>query len=237
MPSIVEDIADVAVSEGVATVIGGLISAAAPRLNGIRLNYKYNKFESHVKMAITQLLRRVEVLEVNYNALNENNIEKFNGTYQEWLLDSLYNEKQQEKISYYVNGYINLMDNSANDNLMLMFFNTINELTQLDIDVLGMYSGETQDNIFTLGEKYNLLPEQLMVIKEKLARLGLLVSINDIQRDENIDAIVLYLDKVDKEKKKRNPREVKIPKIKKVNRHDSFRITKLGINYLKVISE
>ena len=56
--------------------------------------------------------------------LSETVQNKFNETYLEWLLDNLYEEKQAEKVSYHVNGFINLMSNDVNDNLMLMFFNT-----------------------------------------------------------------------------------------------------------------
>ena len=183
------------------------------------------------------MVRRIEVLEANYSELDETVQNKFNETYLEWLLDNLYEEKQAEKVSYHVNGFINLMSNDVNDNLMLMFFNTLNELTQLDIDVLAMYSRNSQDDIFSLCNRYNLLPEQVMVIKEKLARLGLLASKNDALRDINLDSIVVYLDKVEKDKKSRNPKGVKLPNIKKPNRSESFVITSLGNNYLKVISE
>lgn len=237
LPSVVETVADTIVSEGTAMVLGGVIGAVTPRLNGIRLSYKQNRFERNVKDALAVMVRRIEVLEANYSELDETVQNKFNETYLEWLLDNLYEEKQAEKVSYHVNGFINLMSNDVNDNLMLMFFNTLNELTQLDIDVLAMYSRNSQDDIFSLCNRYNLLPEQVMVIKEKLARLGLLASKNDALRDINLDSIVVYLDKVEKDKKSRNPKGVKLPNIKKPNRSESFVITSLGNNYLKVISE
>ena len=61
------------------------------------------------------------------------------------------------------------MTNDANDNLMLMFFDTMNQLTQLDIDVLKMYSLDAQENIYELSNRYHLDPVQIGVIKEKLA--------------------------------------------------------------------
>ncbi len=131
------------------------------------------------------------------------------------------------------------MSNEANDNLMLMFFNTVNELTQLDIDVLKMYSFDGGDDIYTLCEKYNLQPEQTMVIKEKLARLGLLQSKNDEMRDANLDYLVDYLSDVDAENKKKNPRNIPLhkTKIKKIKKSDTFHITGLGQSYLRIISE
>ena len=36
------------------------------------------------------------------------------------------------------------MSNEYNDNLLLMFFNTINELTELDIDILRLYNYDSE---------------------------------------------------------------------------------------------
>ena len=154
-------------------------------------------------------------------------------------MDNIYDEKQSEKIPYHVNGYINFMTNETNDNLMLLFFNTLNELTQLDIDVLKMYDMNSEENILTIRERYNLNFEQTMVIKEKLTRLGLLQSKNDEQRYLNIDYVVDYLIAVEKDSKKSKPRGVTLQKskIKKPNRAESFCITRLGRSYLQIIAE
>ncbi len=129
------------------------------------------------------------------------------------------------------------MNNEMNDNLMLMFFDTINQLTEFDIDVLTLYNRNSLEDIETtdLYDKYNLTEEQTAVIKDKLERLGLLYSKNDEQRDHNIDAIADYLNKVDKEQKKNKSKEVRLPNIKRPNRSTSHAITSLGRDYLKVI--
>lgn len=145
--------------------------------------------------------------------------------------------RKQGKISYHVNGFINLMNNEVNDNLMLMFFNTMNQLTELDIDVLSLYNRNSQEDVISLCNRYNLKIEQVAVIKEKLERLGLICSKNEEQRDSNIDAIVDYLNKVDKEQKKSKPKGIKLPNIKKPNQSTSYAITSLGRDYLKVISD
>lgn len=237
LPTVVEAIADVVVSEGTAEIMGRVVGSCIPQVNGIWLNYKQARFEASVRDALMVMARRMDAMEANYESLNEELQEKFRGIYVEWMLDNLEAEKQKEKIPYYVNGFINLMTNDANDNLMLMFFETINQLTQLDVDVLKMYSMEEHDNIRTLCERYKLEIEQIRVIKEKLERLGLVYCKNDEQRDSNIDEIVDYLNKADKEKRKSKPKNVKLPSIKKPNRTTSYAITALGRDYLKVISE
>ncbi len=237
LPAAIEEIADFVVSEGTAEIVGALVGAFAPRVNGIRLNYKQNRFEKRIISALALMAQRIDVMERNYSTLTEEIQEKFRGIYVEWLLDNLEEEKQQGKVTYHVNGFINLMNNEANDNLMLMFFHTINQLTQLDIDVLSLYNRESQENIISLCNRYNLKMEQVAVIKEKLERLGLIYSKNDEQRDSNIDVIVDYLNKVDKEQKKSKPKGVRLPNIKKPNRSTSYAITSLGRDYLRVISD
>lgn len=236
---IIKNIGETVVSEGPAMIIGEIAGAIAPRINGIRLSYKQNRFESHVKQALEIISKRIERLELNYENLDKEIQKKFSTEYLAWLLDNLYEEKQKEKIPYHVNGYINLMSNEANDNLMLMFFDTMNELTQLDIEVLNLYSLKTQDNIWKLCKRYNLATEQITVIKEKLSRLGLLQSKNDEQRDKNLDYVIQYLEAQDKDNRKKKPSGVNFPntKIKKINRFESYSITQLGRGYLQVISE
>ena len=236
LPEVVRSVMEYVVSESAAKVLGSIIGMALPRINGIFVNYKQARFERSVEDALRIIVHRLNALESNVCYLSEEMMEKFRGIYVEWMLDNLYEERQQDKVKYHVNGFINLMNNEANDNLMLMFFNTLSELTTLDIDVLRIYSEESTENIYMLCQRYKLQPEQIQVIKEKLSRLGLLQSRNDEQRDYNLDEIVTYLTKVEKDNKSRNPKGVKLPTIKKPNRAESYKITSLGRSYLNVIS-
>lgn len=199
LPEVVEGIADFVVSEGTAEIVGAIVGALAPRINGIRLNYKQNRFEKSVTSALALVAQRIDKMETNYSTLEEEIQEKFRGIYVEWLLDNLEEEKQ--------------------------------------IDVLSLYNRESQENIISLCNRYNLKIEQVAVIKEKLERLGLIYSKNDEQRDGNIDSIVDYLNKVDKEQKKSKPKGIRLPNIKKPNRSPSYAITSLGRDYLRVISD
>ena len=66
--------------------------------------------------------------------------------------------------------------------------------------------------------------------------VGLLSNKNEMQRDSNIDLISEYLKKVGQEQKQRNPKEIKMPNIKKISGAQSYSITQLGRSYLKIIS-
>lgn len=236
LSELISNTAGMVISEGAAELIGNILGAVVPGVNSIRLNYKQLRFEKKVIKALSHMITHIEHLEANLCSLTEEMHEKFRGLYVEWLLDNLNDERQEQKVHYHVNGFINMMNNDANDNLMIMFFDTINQLTQLDIDVLKLYSLDSHEKIYKLCERYNLKAEQVEVIKEKLTRLGLLRSKNDVQRDGNIDAIAEYLIKVDKEAKKTKPQKINLPNIKKCSRSESYSITALGRDFLKIIS-
>lgn len=235
LPEVITDVADIVLSEGASLLLGNILGALAPRVNSIRQNYKQNRFERNVKEAFNVFGKRIADLEARFNLLESDKRDKFNGLYLEWLLDNLYSEKQTSKIPYYVNGFINFMDNESNDNMMIMFFETLNQLTLLDIDTLRMYDMNSPENYNSLTKRYNLYPEQVNMIKEKLTRLGLLYSKNDDLRDCNIDLVVDYLKKVDKDLKLKNPKGIKLPNIKKPNNSERYSITSLGRAYLRAI--
>lgn len=68
---IIKNIGETVVSEGPAMIIGEIAGAIAPRINGIRLSYKQNRFESHVKQALEIISKRIERVELNYENLDK----------------------------------------------------------------------------------------------------------------------------------------------------------------------
>ena len=225
------------VEEGTALAIGSAFAAIAPRLNGIRLTYKENRFERNIKEAISVLDKRIDELDNHITSLSDEMQEKFRGLYVEWILDNLYEEKQIEKVPYQIQGFINMMNMDTTDDIMLIFLETLNQLTVLDIDVLKMYSRDYEENWRNVCEKRGISYEQMDMIKAKLERHGLLYSNNDDQRDANIDLVVEYLDKRVKEENKKNgnPSKIRLGKTKKVKKSESYSITKLGRDFLKKI--
>ena len=149
-------------SEGVASTVVG-----APRANSIRMNYLQKRFEKRVESALRIMQNQISSIENNYATLNDEMQEKFRGLYVEWLMDNLYSERQPEKVTSHVNGYINMMTNDTNDDIMIMFMDTLNQLTQLDIDVLKLYTISSNESAWDLIGRYGIQPEQLKVIKEK----------------------------------------------------------------------
>lgn len=221
-----------------APIVGSIIGATAPRINGVILTYKQNRFERNMYQLIKELTDRIETLESNYTSLSPVMQEQYQGLYTEMLLDNVINERQEEKIKWSVNGFVNLMANESNENILQIFFDTLSELTVLDIDTLRMYSYYSVIDWRDVEQKYGIDHARLKLVKEKLVRFGLLYRKNDQIRDSNIDEIVEYLRKSEMDSKKRNPHGVKLPNaIKKISNNETYRITPLGSSFLRSIGE
>lgn len=231
-PEVVRNIADVAVTEGTASVVGGVLGALAPRVHGVYLGYKEARFERHVLKALEEMKSRLDEIDQRLSALPEEERVRFQTEYSNWLLDSIYDEKQESKIPYYIQGFVSMMDKDTTDDTMLIFMDTLNQLTTMDIRVLGMY-GFNDDNVYKVMNDFNVDNDELNTSKEKLVRFGLLLRKNDLQRDENLDGIAEYLTKIDKESKKTKPSKVRLPSIKKISNSESYKISSLGWKYLR----
>lgn len=109
VPQIVSSVAEMVTTEGVSLVLGSVIGAVAPRINGIRIGILEKRFEQRVESALAIMQSKIQLLESNYELLNEDMQEKFRGLYVEWLMDSLYSERQPEKVESHINGYINMI--------------------------------------------------------------------------------------------------------------------------------
>ena len=235
---LITEVAGRILSGPAANIAGEIIGAAAPRINGIILTYKQNRFERNMIRLMKELTARIDSLESNYINLNEEMQEQYRSLFVEMLLDSVVAERQEEKVKWSANGFVDLMTNDSNENIMQIFFDTLTELTVLDIDTLKMHSINSDINWNDIERDYRIDYDRLKLVNEKLVRLGLLYRENDQMRDDNLDEIVEYLKKCEAESKKVKPRSVKLPnKIKKVRSHVAYKVSRLGYEFLESIGE
>ena len=238
LPAVVKEYGGCIVGEGMAILAGEIVGAICPRINSIRLGYKQNRLERNVNRTFFHLSARQEELETRLLQL-----ESKEKTYQylikisEMLLDQIVDEIQEQKVDYNVNGYINLIKANANEDMALMFFKTLAQLNDLDLRVLGLYSLTSEETAHDIVSELKISYEQLKHIKEKLERFGLLQSKNEEISDDNLEKIVKYLQDVEKERKKSRPRDIKLPRLKKISSSDTYRITSLGREYLQLVKE
>lgn len=237
LPEVIQEAGNFLFDKGVGMLACQVVGSVLPVANNILLSFNQHRLERNVLNALNIIQSRQTELENRMNELLENN-PLYTRQITEALLDNIVDEIQERMVEYNVNGYINLLKSDhTNIDLGLMFFKTMSQLNDLDIRILKAYSNlEAEgESIISICNELNLELDQIRFIKEKLERFGLLQSRNEEMNDDNLKAIVKYLENVKRENRKKNPNDVKVPNLKRVSGADSYRITSLGRHYLIMI--
>ncbi|ERK29690.1 hypothetical protein [Clostridium intestinale] len=151
-----------------------------------------------------------------------------------------YKQKRQEKIEYLVNGLINIAAiPDIKEDFILTYYDTLKETRIRDIAVLKFYEDvyiriENKKTWTDICEELNISYEEYDSIREKLNRLGLLTTKKDIKIDnlyENILNIQEFLEKSYKGKTS------KLKSFKKIDKRDSFQISKFGKEFIKIFND
>ena len=211
--------------------IDGSIGLVVPSAGNMILSYKQQRMERRIVATLQTLIDRQEEFN-NIIAEIQDKIDYQNmkGKYFEMLMDYSMDEPQEEKIEYLVNGYLNVarIPNPQED-VVRSFYDTLKQLNLLDIRVLRLYSYTGQDNAYNIMEDYQIDHYQYNMVREKLARLGLIYSKNELQRDKNQDAMVDYLSDLSK------GRAGKLRNVKKISRSESYSLSSYGNRFIRFI--
>lgn len=237
LPQVIQEAGNFLFDRGVGMLACQVVGSVLPVANNILLSFNQHRLERNVLNALNIIQSRQTELENRMNELLENN-PLYTRQITEALLDNIVDEIQERMVDYNVNGYINLLKSDhTNIDLGLMFFKTMSQLNDLDIRILKAYSNlEAEgESIVSICNELNLELDQICFIKEKLERFGLLQSRNEEMNDDNLKAIIKYLENVKRENRKKNLNDVKVPNLKRVSGADSYRITSLGRHYLIMI--
>ena len=231
LPAVIQEAGSFLFDRGVGMLACEIVGFVLPVANNVLLSYKQHRLERNVLNALNIVQNRQTEIECKMNELLENN-PLYTRQITEALLDNIVDEIQERMVEYNVNGYINLLKSDhTNIDLGLMFFKTMSQLNDLDIRILKVYSnlGTEGESIVSICNELDLELNQIQFIKEKIERFGLLQSRHEEMYENNLDAIVKYLEKVKKKG------DVKVPSLKRVRGTDSYRITSLGRHYLTMI--
>ena len=235
-----------AISTTVQTLAGGILGAIAPGVFSMGLTFQQKRFERNVTKLLQELNTHMTEVDKRLDKLDPEVREKFiDGSYRDILLDNIISENQEQKIQDNINGYINLMSvEDPNDDFVFSFFNTLAEMNELDIKVLKIYrpayertEDEAYENYYTVIQSEGIDDQQYDFIREKLVRLGMLTSKNEERRDKNLETIGNTLTELLKQIGAKHPKDVKPPKLEKISRSDSYRVTPLGRQFLQFINE
>lgn len=211
-------------------LIEGVAGTIVPGVGNIILSYKQNRLERRIEETIQMLIDRQDELNQKILSLtDEIDQQNIKGKYFEILMDYAINEPQEEKIKYLVNGYINIAGiPHPQEDVIRIFYDTLAQVNFLDIRVLRLYTPTCNDNFVNVMNDYQIDNYQYKMIQQKLARLGLLYSTNDQKRDENTDAIVKYLEELNKGKNSKL-------RVNHVPRSESYTLSSYGYRFFDFI--
>ena len=204
-------------------ILGEAAGIVIPGVGNMMLSYKQKKLERNYELYISKIVENQDAINKRLEKLEEEKKKEIQSNYFGLIADYASQEKKQEKINFIVNGFINIAGNVlSQEDTILMYYDTLEQLTILDLRVLRLYITNDED-VQTIKEDYKLDFSQLSMVKEKLSRLGLLESKNDLDMDENMRNVTRYLEDVTKGKK--NP---KLKRLKRISKFESYRLTSYG---------
>jgi len=216
----------------------GLIGTVVPGATSAMLSYKQKRSEHMIERFMIQTQKRLNEFEENLKNLDPSIIEEIKTKYFGITLDYVSNTKQEEKIEYLVNGFINIANmDILQEDIILIFYDTLSELNLLDLRILKMYGNITgDDNYYKIVDETGIDNSQYTLIVNKLERLGLIQSRAQSQYDEifmNVVNIGEYLCELEKGRKAK----LKYKKPFGASFSTSKQITNLGRRFLEFFTE
>lgn len=221
--------------------IGSAAGTVIPGVGNMMLSYKQKRLERNFELYVSKIVERQDEINERLSKLEEACKEEIQGTYFGLVADYASQTKQAEKIDFIVNGFVNIVGGVLmQEDSVMMYYDTLEQLTMLDLRILKLYmhlllihtDEENEDDISKIMDDYQLDNYQIAMIKEKLERLGLLQSRNDLDMDENIKNMAKYLEEVAKGKK-----NAKLKKLNKISKSESYKITSYGRKFFKFFCE
>lgn len=227
LPTLAAEVGSIIGNSAVNTVIqsitSGVVGAIAPGAFSALLTFQQKRFERNVEKWLQKLVNEQEIIWQRLDSLSAENRQKFiDGPYRDALLENILYENQNQKVSYNINGYINLMAvKNSNDDIVFTFFHTLSEMNELDIRVLRIYAPSTlqeehRENYYTVMKSTGIDMQQYDFIRKKLLRFGMIDSKNEKWRDKNLDTIGDTMAEIIKQMNAKKPREVMAPKLEKM---------------------
>ncbi len=205
VPEIAEKAVGNFASAATAEVIGEVAGSFIPGVSGMIMSYKQARFERNIEKMISELMTRMDEFNQYFESLDDEIASKVKDQFFGIMTDHAAKATQEEKIKLIVNGYINLVkDGHPKEDIVMMYYDTLDELTLLDIRVLklyAMYIDEDRDSIVRIWSDYEIDQTQTNLITEKLSRLGLIEDRRETDYNklfDNVKNIMDYLQKLEK---------------------------------------
>ncbi|MCI2190491.1 MAG: hypothetical protein LKK43_10995 [Lactococcus lactis] len=163
-------------------ILGGAMVDTIPVVGRILTNYYTKKQLHNTEVLLSELSKRVEEIEENLSSKTDDEKVALND-----LMGYVYEKASQtiqdEKISYMLDGYINLtkIENVSAD-ITYIYYDTLDQLTILDLSVLKFFfkkqvyfeNIDGYDNYTELMKDFGIEDHQFQAVEKNLYRMSLL---------------------------------------------------------------
>lgn len=228
-----------------------------PGIGGAISEYRTSKKIKNIEKMVTILNENMDILKEKFENQTIENKEVLDSIF-EMVVGKIENISQEEKVSYMLDGYSEFLDlDNPSFDVAYLYFDTLDKLTLLDIDVLKLsyhanyypmideiedYGGPT--NYDEVLSKYDIDYFQYEAIRENLLRLGLFENEydNKIEKDyKNVEQAIKELrttvsglyDVVNGKKKVSTIKKLTSKSDVKFKAKDRLKISKFGRDFVK----
>lgn len=217
-------------------LLDGVVGSVVPGVVNAVLAYKQKRQERMYNIWLENIEKRViEIEELlskqpkrYYNIKN-----KYFGLISDYVLE----EVQEEKIKYLVNGFINTIKlETINENSILDYYDTLNQLRLVDIIILKTFAliyldKDEYNNNLNIYKNLCIDYYKNKSIKEKLERLGLLISKRD-KMENDLYKNIEIMQKVIKDMT--NGKKVNVNNnFKNLVTNNSYELSSYGVEFIK----
>ncbi len=214
VPEIAEEIAGNFVPAIVAGTVGEVAGSLIPGVGGMIMSYKQARFERNIEKMVSELIRRMDEFNRYFAELDDKIARQVRNQYFGIMADHAAEVTQEEKIELIVNGYINLVkDGHPQEDVVMMYYDTLDELTLLDIRMLKLKTlqlNDDKDNIIQIWRDYDIDQSQTNLINKKLSRLGLIESRKERDYEKLFDNVYNIIDYLEKDAKGARNNKLKV---------------------------
>ncbi|WP_145148607.1 hypothetical protein [Paenibacillus xylanexedens] len=199
----VSDTADI-VAQPVVNILSslfleGITSQFLPGVTTTLISYRQKRSENMVRRFLVEIENRHTEIEQRLATLEREYIEQFKEKYWPIIMDHIYDNKQEEKISIIVCGFISLLSEVEYDvNVVNNYFDVLANLNILDIRVLNELRNEHTINN-TLDTDPNIIRSQTnafifldMVEKTSIKKSDLSYILAKLEKSSLIDNTQFY---------------------------------------------
>lgn len=190
------------VAEGGVSIIASFVADTvfghvAPGICSAVMSYKQKKFEKNILKVLSELQLRQIYLDSIISTLPQDKNQTLKDEIFPLTFDYSAEVKQEEKITFIVNGFETVIENQmmTNQEKILVYYDTLNDLSMIDLKLLERIKIEQVSTDILYPKPVKIETEELAIERQslnKLQRLGI-VSLPNLVYDYDQNNEMYYL--------------------------------------------